>query len=104
MQQCRLTRRLHPHEHLSGGDPWPGIHFLPRQAGGRTGQPLSGGPEEEAVVRRGASLLPIVALVVTFAGTSPDRSHRGKEIPIPTAVSHPYGIASGPDGNLWFTE
>src|SRR5260370_14583492 len=26
------------------------------------------------------------------------------EFPIPTAASSPVGIASGPDGNLWFTE
>ncbi len=26
------------------------------------------------------------------------------EVPIPTANSHPIGIASGPDGALWFTE
>ena len=26
------------------------------------------------------------------------------EFPIPTASSGPYGIAAGPDGNLWFTE
>ena len=26
------------------------------------------------------------------------------EFPVPTANSHPIGIAAGPDGNLWFTE
>jgi virginiamycin B lyase len=26
------------------------------------------------------------------------------EYPIPTANSNPYGITSGPDGNLWFVE
>src|SRR2546422_641204 len=26
------------------------------------------------------------------------------EFPIPTPFSYPYGIAPGPDGNLWFTE
>src|SRR5450432_1506095 len=26
------------------------------------------------------------------------------EYPIPTANSNPQGIATGPDGNLWFTE
>src|SRR4051794_28097247 len=27
-----------------------------------------------------------------------------KSYPVPTADSVPYGITSGPDGNLWFTE
>ena len=26
------------------------------------------------------------------------------EYPVPTAASWPYGIAAGPDGNVWFTE
>jgi virginiamycin B lyase len=26
------------------------------------------------------------------------------EFPVPTTMSSPYGIASGPDGNVWFTE
>ncbi len=26
------------------------------------------------------------------------------EFPVPTADSYPWGIAAGPDGNLWFTE
>lgn len=26
------------------------------------------------------------------------------EYPVPTANSNPYGVASGPDGNIWFTE
>ncbi len=26
------------------------------------------------------------------------------ELPIPTANSSPFGITTGPDGNLWFTE
>jgi virginiamycin B lyase len=29
---------------------------------------------------------------------------RIKEYPIPTPLSRPWGIAVGPDGNLWFTE
>src|SRR5262245_66477187 len=26
------------------------------------------------------------------------------EFPVPAAVSNPFGITRGPDGNLWFTE
>ena len=39
----------------------------------------------------------------TTSGGSPRRGTI-TEFPIPTADSAPYGIAAGPDGNLWFTE
>ena len=31
-------------------------------------------------------------------------THAITEFTIPTANSKPYGIAAGPDGNLWFTD
>jgi streptogramin lyase len=46
-----------------------------------------------------------VALLVAAAGfTSPASAQTITEFPIPTEYSYPWGIASGPDGNLWFTE
>ena len=48
-----------------------------------------------------------VALIVAVLGVSLAGTARGQaitEFSIPTATSGPYGIAAGPDGNLWFTE
>ena len=53
--------------------------------------------------RGGRSAALILALVgVGLAGVA--RGQVVTEFPIPTASSFPYGIAAGPDGNLWFTE
>ena len=53
--------------------------------------------------RSGRSAALILALVgVSLAGFA--RGQVITEFPIPTANSFPYGIAAGPDGNLWFTE
>jgi streptogramin lyase len=38
------------------------------------------------------------------ASPSPVPAGQVSEFPITTTASKPYGIASGPDGNLWFTE
>jgi streptogramin lyase len=43
----------------------------------------------------GATMMP--ARAVTDA-------KRYREFAVPTDSSHPFGIAAGPDGNLWFTE
>jgi streptogramin lyase len=54
-----------------------------------------------------ASLGRIVAIVLFSAGaglTSPASAQTISEFPIPTSGSYPWGIAAGPDGNLWFTE
>jgi streptogramin lyase len=63
--------------------------------------------ERDGAVRPLRSFL-LIALVVgqTIAvGTTPARAGgRGREFPIPTPGSIPWGIAAGPDGNLWFTE
>jgi virginiamycin B lyase len=40
-------------------------------------------------------------VAVTYSG---DICGKFTEFAIPTAASHPYGITTGPDGNLWFTE
>ncbi len=53
--------------------------------------------------RSGRSAALILALVgVSLAGFA--RGQVITEFPIPTANSFPYGIAAGPDGNLWFAE
>jgi sugar lactone lactonase YvrE len=65
--------------------------------------------EDTGSVRRGTwrSGPWIVAIVLLVAGaglTSLASAQTITEFPIPTAFSRPYGIAVGPDGNLWFTE
>jgi streptogramin lyase/Tol biopolymer transport system component len=42
-----------------------------------------------------------IALVVSSSGATAESI---TEFPIPTASSYPWGIAAGPDGNLWFVE
>ena len=45
--------------------------------------------------------------ILALLGCEPRRFARASlitEFPIPTANSLPFGIAAGPDGNLWFTE
>jgi len=48
------------------------------------------------------------ALLATFLGACCGSSGGGTgtvtEFPTPTTDSAPWGIAAGPDGNLWFTE
>ena len=47
------------------------------------------------------------AFILALVGVSLASFARGQvvtEFPIPTASSFPYGIAAGPDGNLWFAE
>src|SRR5438309_4945426 len=47
----------------------------------------------------------LVGLVVEVAPPAQAGRHRrGRELPIPTVLGGPFGITSGPDGNLWFTE
>ena len=48
-----------------------------------------------------------VALTLTLFGWSLAGCALGQiltEFPVPTANAFPYGIAAGPDGNLWFAE
>lgn len=50
---------------------------------------------------RRESLLLFVAFFILAASAS---AQTIIEFPLPTAASGPWGIAAGPDGNLWFTE
>ncbi|MBI4518167.1 MAG: choice-of-anchor D domain-containing protein [Deltaproteobacteria bacterium] len=43
-------------------------------------------------------------LQLTGMGTSPVTTGPVVEFPVPTSSAKPFGITSGPDGNLWFTE
>jgi streptogramin lyase len=45
----------------------------------------------------------LISLLVgaAFAPSAQART-RGMEFPTPTAGSRPWGIAAGPDGNVWF--
>jgi len=44
-------------------------------------------------------------LVLALLGAAdPSRAQQVTEFPVPTAVSNPFGVAAGPDGNVWFTE
>jgi virginiamycin B lyase len=52
-------------------------------------------------------LTPLVLITLLVgAGFAPSAQAgpRAREFPIPTAFSRPWGIAAGPDGNLWFAE
>src|SRR5258706_8535479 len=44
------------------------------------------------------------ATVASAAATVPARAGKVTEYSIPTALSFPEGITTGPDGNLWFAE
>src|SRR5439155_13703357 len=55
--------------------------------------------------RARALVLFSVAVGQILVATAPAlAAKRITEYPIPTRASLPYGIADGPDGNLWFTE
>jgi len=50
-------------------------------------------------------LLVLLAVVLGFSGSAlADPLGETSDFATPTVVSHPFGIAAGPDGNLWFTE
>jgi streptogramin lyase/alpha-tubulin suppressor-like RCC1 family protein len=51
-----------------------------------------------------ACLRAVVLIVAALAGCSAVRAQAILEFTVPTAASGPQGIASGPDGTLWFTE
>lgn len=59
------------------------------------------------VVRRVGVLLAGVLLAAAGLGSGAASAAEGPgvitEFPVPTADSHLYGIAAGPDGNMWFT-
>src|SRR5437667_782335 len=50
------------------------------------------------------TLLLTLALLGPVASASPGAVGTITKFPLPTPGSHPPGITSGPDGNLWFTE
>ena len=45
-----------------------------------------------------------VGVLIGVAAGPAQANKRITEYPVPTPYSEPGGIASGPDGNLWFTE
>src|SRR5215472_5663160 len=49
-------------------------------------------------------LVLICILVLEVVAPTAEARVRGKEFLTPSANSGPYGITTGPDGNLWFTE
>jgi len=53
---------------------------------------------------RARAIRSIAALLLAAAVAASIRAQTISEFPIPTASSVPVDIASGPDGNLWFTE
>jgi streptogramin lyase len=66
----------------------------------------SGDPWEEAEVRPGRVLLAVLSGVLCMVAAPPAQAagQRITEYPIHTAFSLPYGVASGPDGKVWFIE
>jgi len=57
----------------------------------------------EATSRRGGRFAMILA-VAAMGLAGPAWGQSVTEFAVPTAGSEPFGIAAGPDGNLWFTE
>jgi streptogramin lyase len=41
---------------------------------------------------------------LSYAAAAPSHAQNFSEFSVPTVDSRTYSIASGPDGNLWFTE
>src|SRR5216683_2733732 len=58
--------------------------------------------------RIGVAAILLASVAIAFgssqAGDAADPAGVIAEYPLPTAGSSPWGIAAGPDGNLWFTE
>src|SRR4051812_36530243 len=64
------------------------------------------GIETRRVVGRISALAVLAASLTLTTGVAAGATSTGaiKEYAIPTADSNPQRIATGPDGNLWFTE